>query len=47
MAIRAPDGANKLGLTTMFSDFNSAEIRSDSSKFVGHSLKSDELGGIT
>ena len=38
---------NKLGLTTMFSDFNSAEIRSDSSKFVGHSLKSDELGGIT
>ena len=37
---------NKLGLTTMFSDFNSAEIRSDSLKFVGPSLKRDELGGF-
>ena len=30
---------NKLGLTTMFSDFNSTEIRSDSPKFVRPSLK--------
>ena len=37
---------NKLGLTTMFSDFNAAEIRSDRLKFVDPSLKRDELGGF-